>query len=115
MDLDQIDIFILRRILKRERISTWTLAKEYHWKESDKFCQMSKLDLVSFYQNKSKVIEYRLKQMVKEGFVLIEKEGTSAFIIDSSRIRLGSKVFLTGKKECIEIMFSDGKCVIFEI
>lgn len=115
MELSELDLFILKKILKKDKTSSWALAKDYSWEEKNKLCQMKKNELNEFYTKKSNMIEYRLRLMKNEGFILLEKNGEEIFVVDSDRVKLGKKKFITGTKESLEILFSNNKCVIFEI
>jgi len=115
MKMDSVNLHILKSILSKQKITTWSLSKSYPWEELKKINSMGKQEILSFYGKKCGMIEYRLKCMTKEGFVLLEKNGDEVYIVDENRVKLGKKCFINGRRECLEIMFSDGKCVIFEI
>lgn len=70
------DIFILSNIylsaLKKERVTTWTLAKKYPWE--DKRIFKSKSEEIYYYTTKSLAFSDRLKIMAKKGIIEINKD-----------------------------------------
>lgn len=102
MQYDELDLFILKKIMEKGDVSTHDIAKEFKWEDKRKF--KNGTDRKIFLSGKDTLIMLRLKKMSKEDIVFIDKkDGRYSFIVLKEKV-----------KPCIMIKESDGKWIILE-
>ncbi|HEY0090082.1 MAG TPA: hypothetical protein VGB37_14645 [Candidatus Lokiarchaeia archaeon] len=103
MQYDELDLFILKKIIEKGDVSTHEIAKEFKWGDKNKFENSN--DYKNYYSSKDTKINSRLKNMAKEEIVVIEKkERKNNFIVIKEKV-----------KPCLMIKEKDGKFIILEL
>lgn len=120
MFLDEVDVFIIAELYsayeKKQIISSWTLAKEYKWKEIPRFENNRKESI--FYNKKNQIINKRLKRLCSLNILSSKKEinGTKVnnrFFLNLNKIERCNFNFTKGKREGIAV--KNDKEIVFEI
>lgn len=112
---DELCFFIIGEIyrgaLNKYKVTTWSLAKKYKWQDFPK----DKKDYLRFYTNKTVLIEYRIKQMIKEGLIDMESEnGETIYTVRADRALVGKHKFPSGKKDAVLLKMINSKWIIAE-
>lgn len=105
---DELDLFLIREMykgaLKKKEITTWDLAKMYHWGDEYKINQIGH---IHYYDGKCPKVNYRMNRMARAGLLHIKKGKTE------NKYELeGEKVILCKVKNVKDVIDKDSEVIM---
>lgn len=122
MILSDLDIKILVEFIEKGITTTWEMAKKFSWEDKPRGFGKGSLGGRKqtenyFYIKKNLVIKNRIRRMIEDGIISIEKDEDKkdTFILDDSRTRVTKHKFPNGMHKALFLQDSEGKWIIFQI
>ena len=118
--VDNLEIFLFVRLYRanqnNERISSGTVAKEFFACEGDEYNNHYKKNRNWFMTAKTNLVKNRIKKLIKEGLIDIEKRGEMTYyILNNNKVILKKCVFPSGRRDSILIKDKNNKWAVYEI